>query len=127
MTPCDSPPKISGASAAWTPGVAFSSPVAPQPVIDLAVIFGGAALIGLLVWYFFAPRKAASAELRGGLQQVEVDVRGSYSPDLVRVSAGVPVRLRFNRQDNSDCTSRVVFPDLRKSVSLASPSAPEPT
>lgn len=96
-------------------------------LIDLVVIFGGAALISLLAWYFFAPSRAASAELRGGMQQVEIEVRGGYSPDLVRVSAGVPVRLRFNRQDNSDCTSRVVFPDLRKSVSLASPSAPEPT
>ncbi|GAA2551009.1 heavy metal translocating P-type ATPase [Neomicrococcus aestuarii] len=37
----------------------------------------------------------------------------------MRVTAGVPVQLRFDRQDNSDCTSRVVFPDLRKSVSLA--------
>lgn len=88
-------------------------------LIDLVVIFGGIALIGLLAWYFFAPRRAVSAELRGGVQQVEIEVRGGYSPDLVRVSAGVPVQLRFNRQDNSDCTSRVVFPDLRKSVSLA--------
>ncbi|MCO4254463.1 heavy metal translocating P-type ATPase [Pseudarthrobacter cellobiosi] len=88
-------------------------------LIDLVVIFGGAALIGLLAWYFFAPRNAVSAELRGGVQQVDIEVRGGYSPDLVRVSAGKPVRLRFNRQDNSECTSRVVFPDLRKSASLA--------
>ncbi|MEV7572943.1 heavy metal translocating P-type ATPase [Pseudarthrobacter sp. NPDC089323] len=88
-------------------------------IIDLVVVFTGVALIGLLAWYFFAPRRAVSAQLRGGVQQVEIEVRGGYSPDLVRVSAGVPVRLRFNRQDNSDCTSRVVFPDLRKSVSLA--------
>ncbi|WP_258804233.1 heavy metal translocating P-type ATPase [Pseudarthrobacter sp. NS4] len=88
-------------------------------IVDLVVILGGAALIGFLAWYFFAPRRAVSAELHGGVQQVDIAVRGGYSPDLVRVTAGVPVRLRFNRQDNSDCTSRVVFPDLRKSVSLA--------
>jgi P-type Cu+ transporter len=29
------------------------------------------------------------------------------------------VRLRFDRQENSDCTARVVFPDLRKSATLA--------
>lgn len=88
-------------------------------LIDLIVVFGGIALIGLLAWYFFAPRRAAAAQLRGGVQQVDIEVRGGYSPDFVRVSAGIPVRLRFNRQDNSDCTSRVVFPDLRKGVSLA--------
>jgi Cu+-exporting ATPase len=29
------------------------------------------------------------------------------------------VRLRFHRDEASDCTARVVFPDLRKSASLA--------
>jgi Cu+-exporting ATPase len=38
---------------------------------------------------------------------------------VVRVRAGQPVRLRFDRQDNSGCTARVVFPDLRQSASLA--------
>ena len=90
-------------------------------LIDLVVIFGGAALIGLLAWYFFAPRRAVSAELRGGVQQVDIEVRGGYSPDLVRVTSGRPVRTSpaLTGKDNSECTSRVVFPDLRKSVSLA--------
>ncbi len=35
------------------------------------------------------------------------------------MEAGAPVRLRFHRQENSDCTARVVFPDLRRSASLA--------
>ena len=88
-------------------------------LVDIVVILAGAVLIGFLAWYFFAPRRAASAEYREGVQVVDIAVRGGYSPDLVRVTAGVPVQLRFDRQDNSDCTSRVVFPDLRKSVSLA--------
>ncbi|WP_083706188.1 heavy metal translocating P-type ATPase [Arthrobacter sp. QXT-31] len=88
-------------------------------LVDIVVILAGAVLIGFLAWYFFAPRRAASAEYREGVQVVDITVRGGYSPDLVRVTAGVPVQLRFDRQDNSDCTSRVVFPDLRKSVSLA--------
>ncbi|NMR32180.1 heavy metal translocating P-type ATPase [Crystallibacter degradans] len=87
--------------------------------LDLAVIAAGTALIGFLAWYFFRPRKATRAEVSGGVQTVDIAVRGGYTPDLVHVTAGTPVRLRFNRQDNSDCTSRVVFPDLRKSASLA--------
>ena len=44
---------------------------------------------------------------------------GGYSPNLVRIDAGKPVRLPFDRQESSDCSARVVFPDLRTSASLA--------
>jgi len=88
-------------------------------VVDIAVVIGGLALIGALAWYFFAPQAAVRAEVSDGVQNVDIVVRGGYSPNLVRVTAGTPIRLRFDRQDNSDCTSRVVFPDFRKSASLA--------
>jgi len=86
---------------------------------DFAVVGGGIAVIAALAWYFFAPRKAVGAQLEGGRQVVDITVRGGYSPNLVRIEAGKPVRLRFDRQENSDCSARVVFPDLRKSASLA--------
>ncbi|MHA7294734.1 heavy metal translocating P-type ATPase [Arthrobacter sp. HLT1-21] len=88
-------------------------------VVDAVVIAGGILAIGFLAWYFFAPRTAEVALVRAGRQVVDISVRGGYSPNLIQVTAGVPVQLRFDRQDNSDCTSRVVFPDLRKSASLA--------
>ncbi|MHA7276525.1 heavy metal translocating P-type ATPase [Arthrobacter sp. Hz1] len=88
-------------------------------VVDAVVIAGGILAIGFLAWYFFAPRTAEVALVRAGRQIVDISVRGGYSPNLIRVTAGVPVQLRFDRQDNSDCTSRVVFPDLRQSASLA--------
>ncbi|MHA7301947.1 heavy metal translocating P-type ATPase [Pseudarthrobacter sp. MDT1-22] len=88
-------------------------------LVDVVVILAGVVLVGFLAWFFFAPRRAVSAHPRGGVQVVDIAVRGGYSPNFVRVTAGVPVQLRFDRRDNSDCTSRVVFPDLRKSVSLA--------
>ncbi len=85
---------------------------------DIAVVLTGLVLIAVLAWYFFAPRAATQAQVEGGRQVVDVTVKGGYSPSLIRVEAGTPVRLRFHRQENSDCTSRVVFPDLRKSASL---------
>ena len=88
-------------------------------IADILVAVTGLALIAVLAWYFFAPRRAAQAQLEGGRQVVDVTVKGGYSPSLIRVEAGTPVRLRFHRQENSDCTARVVFPDLRKSASLA--------
>jgi len=82
------------------------------------VTLAGAALTGFLAWYFFGPKQARQAEMRGGVQEIEITVKGGYSPDIIRLQAGVPARLIFDRQEGSDCTSRVVFPDFHISRSL---------
>ena len=87
-------------------------------VADIVVLLTAmAALIGL-GWFFFGPRKAGVAELRGGVQRATVTVRGGYSPEVLRVRQGVPVELTFDRQEAGDCTSRVVFPDFFVSAAL---------
>ncbi len=43
---------------------------------------------------------------------VEILVDGKYSPDIVHVLAGRPVRLRFTRKEDSRCTDEVVFKTL---------------
>ena len=85
---------------------------------DFAVVVAGLALSGLLGWFFFGPKKARSAELVGKVQEVRVTVKGGYSPDLVRVRQGVPLRIVFDRQESGECTSRVVFPDFALNRSL---------
>jgi len=85
---------------------------------EILVTAGGAGVIAFLAWFFFGPKQARRAELRGGVQEVEVTVKGGYSPDLIHVQQGVPVRLVFDRQEGSDCTSRIVFPDFQLSKSL---------
>jgi Cu+-exporting ATPase len=86
---------------------------------DIAVVAGGVALTGLLGWFFFGPRKAHSTDLVGNVQEVTVTVKGGYSPDLVRVRQGVPLRIVFDRQESGECTSRVVFPDFALNRSLS--------
>ena len=81
-------------------------------VQDLVVIVAAVALSGALGWFFFGPRRARAAELVGDAQQVRVTVRGGYSPDLVRVRQGVPLRIVFDRQESGEYTSRVVLPDF---------------
>src|SRR6266496_2734640 len=81
-------------------------------IADIAVVLASAAAIAGLGWFFFAPRRARSAELAGGVQRITVTVRGGYSPDVIRARLGVPRELIFDRQEYGDCTSRVVFPDL---------------
>ena len=69
-------------------------------------------------WYFFfAERTAATASPDAtGRQDVTVIVRGGYDPSTIRVKAGRPLRLVFDRQETSGCSEEIVFPDfnLRK-------------
>jgi P-type Cu+ transporter len=85
---------------------------------DVAVFAGGLILTAAMGWFFFGPKKAHSAELVGNVQEVKVTVKGGYSPDLVRVRQGVPLRIVFDRQESGECTSRVVFPDFALNRSL---------
>ena len=86
--------------------------------IDVLVVVATVLAIAALGWYFFAPRRAAHAEFSEGVQRVRVVVRGGYSPDVVQVRQGVPVEIDFDRQEGGDCTSQVVFPDLRLTANL---------
>ncbi|MGW5664046.1 heavy metal translocating P-type ATPase [Streptomyces sp. NPDC003758] len=86
--------------------------------LEIVVTLVSAVLIAALGWYFFGPRRAGAARLEGGVQRVEVTVRGGYSPDLIKVRQGTPVELVFDRQEAGECTSRVVFPDLKVGAGL---------
>jgi plastocyanin domain-containing protein len=81
----------------------------PQIIVTLL----GAALIAWVVWYFFlASRAEARAEPSGGVQRIRIEVRGGYTPAVVRVDAGRPVRLDFFRDETNPCTEEVVLPDF---------------
>ena len=87
-------------------------------ISEVIVIIAAVAILGVLWWFFFGPKNARQAELVGGVQEVDITVKGGYSPDVIRVTEGVPLRLRFDRQESGDCTSRVVFADFRASKTL---------
>ncbi|MFI2431824.1 heavy metal translocating P-type ATPase [Streptomyces sp. NPDC018693] len=86
--------------------------------VDVVVVLASAVLVAVLGWYFFGPRRAGAARLEGGVQRVEVTVRGGYRPDVIKVRQGTPVELVFDRQEAGECTSRVVFPDLKVGAGL---------
>ncbi len=85
---------------------------------EIAVVAADVALAGGLGWWFFGPKKTIQAAVAGGVQEVTVTVRGGYTPNRIRVQAGTPVRITFNRQESGDCTSRVVFPDFGANADL---------
>src|SRR6516225_10386422 len=86
--------------------------------VDIMVVLSAVAALAGLGWFFFGPRRARAADLAGGVQRLEVTVKGGYSPEVIRLRQGVPAELIFDRQESGDCTSRVVFPDLRVSAAL---------
>ncbi|BDR52172.1 hypothetical protein KIM372_00790 [Bombiscardovia nodaiensis] len=81
-------------------------------MLNAIVIVVAALVSAAIVWYFFAPKQAVQASSEGGVQTVHIAVKGGYSPQLVEVEAGRPVRLIFDRQESGECSSHVVFSDL---------------
>lgn len=80
----------------------------------------GLGLIGLIVWYFWLskPQGSLAAVGSSGAQEAFIVVRGGYSPDTIRVQAGRPVRLVFNRQEADPCSEKVVFDAFGVSADL---------
>ena len=87
--------------------------------VDLLVLSGAVVLTAAAAWFFFGPKRSQRASLdEHGVQVVEVSVKGGYSPDLIEVAPGTPVRLVFNRQESGDCSSHVVMPDFHINQAL---------
>ncbi|MFB9619717.1 heavy metal translocating P-type ATPase [Brooklawnia cerclae] len=82
-------------------------------MIDVLVLALAAALTVGLGLFFFGPRRAGRAEVDDGVQIAHVTVKGGYSPQVLEVTRGMPVRLLFDRQESGECSSHVVFPDFR--------------
>jgi Cu+-exporting ATPase len=87
-------------------------------VADSLIVLGAVVATASLGWYFFGPKKTHRASVEDGVQVLTVTVKGGYSPDLIEVAAGTPVRLMFDRQETGDCSSRVVIPDFRINQAL---------
>ena len=80
---------------------------------EILVMIGGGALILFVLWYFFGEREGVSAETNeSGMQEVKVIVKGGYSPDVIVVKKGSPVRLNFYRDETSSCSEQVIFGDF---------------
>ncbi len=87
-------------------------------VVDLAIVAGGTALIGFLLWFFFGPKTGKAAVLQAGAQEATIRVEGAYQPNRITVMAGVPVRLKFDRREATDCSNRVILSDFGISKAL---------
>jgi plastocyanin domain-containing protein len=80
----------------------------------------GISLIGLIVWYFWLskPQATATARSAGGVQEIDIVVKGGFSPDTIKVEAGRPVRLVFKRQEADPCSEKVILDAFGVSADL---------
>jgi plastocyanin domain-containing protein len=88
--------------------------------IEIAVTIGGIALSLFIVWFFWLAPKGQTRVSAGtsGVQEVAITVKGGYTPDIIVVKAGQPLRMRFTRQESSSCSEMVLFPDFNQSAKL---------
>jgi len=79
----------------------------------------GLAAIAWIVWYFWFYRKeGVSVTETAGVQEATIQVKGGYTPDVIVVKHGKPVRLHFNRQESSLCSEMVIFDKINQSAKL---------
>ena len=86
----------------------------------IIVTLGGLGAIAFVVWFFWLVKRKGSraAVASSGMQEVLVVVKGGYTPDLIVVEHGRPVRLKFRREESASCSEMVLLPDFQKSASL---------
>jgi len=85
--------------------------------ITFGAILGFAILAG---GWAYARGRPQRAHLRAdGVQEAKVIVRERYRPAAIVARRGVPLRLRFVRDEDNPCSQKVIFPDFGISRSLA--------
>lgn len=87
---------------------------------QIIVAILGLAAAGWVAWYFwFSEKKTTRIQATSeGIQESLITVKGGYSPDLIVVEAGKPVRLNFRREETAACSEQVIFPDFQKQATL---------
>ncbi len=80
----------------------------------------GVAAIVFIVWFFWMSKRTGTraALASSGYQEAMVLVKGGYTPDVIVVERGKPVRLNFLREESASCSEMVVLADFNKSAQL---------
>ena len=83
-------------------------------LVNGLVILVAAALIGLIIWWFFGnfQKSSQQADLANGRQEGQVVVKGGYEPEVLYLKQGVPAEVTFKMEDKTACLSHLVFSSL---------------
>jgi Cu+-exporting ATPase len=87
-----------------------------EALVTFGAVLGVAVLVGGWAYARSRPQRARLA--RQGVQEATVIVRERYRPAVIVARRGVPLRLRFIRDEDDPCSQKVIFPDFGISRSL---------
>ena len=81
---------------------------------QIIVTIVGLGLSAFVVWYFFfsARQTTSAVSSSSGVQEVDITVKGGYSPDVIEVERGKPVQLSFYRDEENSCSEELLMPDF---------------
>jgi len=87
---------------------------------EVLVVLGGLTLMAGIAWFCWGPRKGGFRPpvTSSGYQEAMILVKGGYTPDIVIVQHGKPVRLNFRREETAACSEMVIMADFGKSAKL---------
>jgi plastocyanin domain-containing protein len=88
---------------------------------NIIVTLTGLGLIGWIIWYFWLWKGETVDALEvsaGGMQEVDITVKGGYQPSAIIAKAGRPLRLNFTRRESTTCGEEVVLPEFGKRAHL---------
>lgn len=81
--------------------------------MNAVIVILGILAIGAVNWWFFlASKGSARAVVHAGSQEIIIAVHGGYDPAEIRLAAGQPSRLWFDRQEDSSCSEEIVIPAI---------------
>lgn len=78
----------------------------------------GGLAVAFVVWALFVFGRGGARPSADSPQLRRVRVRGGFQPAEIHLTAGIPTRLVFRRDETAPCSERVVFPDLGISATL---------
>lgn len=87
---------------------------------NILVLLGGLVVIGSIAWFFWGPCKGGvqATSTSRGYQEAMILVKGGYTPDVIVVQHGKPVRFNFRREETAACSEMVVLSHFGKSAQL---------
>ncbi len=85
----------------------------------IVVTLVGIAVSLFVAWFFWLKRaRGARAVVSSGYQETMIVVKGGYTPDVIVVEHGRPVRLRFRRDETASCSEMVIIDGMDRSATL---------
>jgi Cu+-exporting ATPase len=83
-----------------------------MPIDKWIVLIAAIGAISWLNWHFFAGlRRRRRVDAALAVPEVVITVQDGYHPNVLRVAAGKPFRLLFDRREGSSCSDEVVIRD----------------